>query len=76
MLSASQAQGQYKYFIGRGNNHPLVKTVFKQRAWWIMNERESFDECNFVWTQWLKERHIRALPRNGEAPAVGNGQDA
>lgn len=45
----------------------LVKTVFKSRAWWIQNERETFEECNFVWTQWLKERHIKALPKYEES---------
>jgi len=74
MLAQSQSQGQYKYYIGGGNNHMLVKTVFKQRTWWIQNEKETLEECNFVWTQWLKERHIRALPKFG-AP-VGNCQDA
>lgn len=29
LLLQNQSQGQYKYFIGGGNNHMLVKTVFK-----------------------------------------------
>jgi Mg2+/Co2+ transporter CorC len=28
-MALNQAGGQYKYFIGGGNNHMLVKTVFK-----------------------------------------------
>lgn len=50
LMALNQSQGQYKYFIGVGNNHMLVKTVFKSRGWWIQNEKETFEECNFVWT--------------------------
>lgn len=56
----------------------LVKTVFKNRAWWIQNEKETFDECNFVWTQWIKDRHIKSLPKyesGGPTASVANGQD-
>ena len=34
-ISANQALGTFKYYIGGGNNHMLVKQVFKQRNWWI-----------------------------------------
>lgn len=40
----------------------LVKQVFKQRTWWLQSEKDTFEECNFIWTQWLKERHIKSLP--------------
>ena len=51
----------------------LVKTVFKQRSsWWIQSDKETFDECNFVWTQWLKERHIKSLPPFDKANPIGS----
>ena len=55
------SQGQYKYHIGKGNNNMLVKSVFKQRQWWVQSDKENFEECNFIWTQWIKDRHINAL---------------
>ena len=77
MQTVSQSQGQFKYFIGGGNNHLLVKSVFKQRAWWIQNEKETLEECNFLWTQWIKDRHIKSLPKFGEKEEqMANGQDA
>lgn len=77
-ISQNQALGTYKYYIGGGNNHMLVKQVFKQRTWWNQSEKENFDECNFVWTQWLKERHIKALlpfDRSLNPPVEANCQD-
>ena len=41
----------------------LVKSVFKSRAFWIQSEKENFDDCNFIWTQWIKDKHIQALPK-------------
>ena len=35
LLQMNQSQGSYKYYIGGGNNHMLVKSVFKSRTWWI-----------------------------------------
>ncbi len=72
-ITQNQSLGTYKYYIGGGNNHMLVKQVFKQRTWWNQSEKESFEECNFVWTQWLKDRHIKALPPYGNQEA--NCQD-
>lgn len=43
-------QASPKYYIGQGNNHVLVKSIFKNRQWWIQSEKENFDECNFIWT--------------------------
>jgi hypothetical protein len=39
----------------------LVKQVFKTRSWWNQGEKDTLDECNFVWSQWIKERHINCL---------------
>lgn len=31
-----------KYYIGPGNNHPIVKNVIKQRYWWSQAPSEDF----------------------------------
>eukprot|EP00347_Sterkiella_histriomuscorum_P022313 403330922 len=66
---------QPKYIIGNGNNHMLVKSVFKTRQWWILSEKENFEECNFIWTQWLKERHLQSLPTIAKKNQISNNQD-
>lgn len=52
---------QNRFFIGRGNNSILVRSVIKQRWWWSMNEREDFLKTNFIWTQWRKNKHLCVL---------------
>ena len=46
----------YKYFIGKGNNSIMVRSLFKNRFWWIQHDREDMSACNFCWTQ------IRKIP--------------
>mmetsp|Transcript_5225 Transcript_5225/g.4811 ORF Transcript_5225/g.4811 Transcript_5225/m.4811 type:complete len:85 (+) Transcript_5225:193-447(+) len=72
-LSESQG-GQFKYCIGLGNNHQMVKSVLKSRQWWIQGEKERFSECHFLWTQWLKDKHIQSLTPFASNEA--NQQDA
>ena len=44
-----------KFFVGQGNNYPIVKSVLKQRYWWQFGAEESFaSDCDFVWTAWKK----------------------
>lgn len=33
-ITISQKQTFYKYQVGYGNNHQLIKNLFKQRWWW------------------------------------------
>lgn len=37
-----------KYYVGRGNNSNLIKSVMKNRFWW---EESCLDEADFIWTQ-------------------------
>lgn len=59
------------YFVGKGNNFYLVRQIVKRRVWWTRAHKEDFaanandsaDEklhygCNFIWTQWKKNRHL------------------
>ena len=44
-----KAENQYKYYLGKGNNCLLVKSLLKRRFWWVQTTEIS--EANFVWTQ-------------------------
>jgi hypothetical protein len=46
--------GYVKFYVGYGNNFPLVKTVLKNRWWMSSCETSSFEEANIVWTSWKK----------------------
>lgn len=50
-----------RFYIGRGNNYMLVRSVIKQRWWWSMNDSENFYKVNFLWTQWRKNKHLCIL---------------
>lgn len=44
-----------KFWVGYGNNSPIVKSVLKQRYWWQYGSEESFGaDCDFIWTSWKK----------------------
>jgi len=57
---------QNRFYVGKGNNYILVKTVIKQRWWWSMNETEDFFNVNFLWTQWRKNKHLWILDTKKE----------
>lgn len=40
---------KYKYYLGKGNNRLLVKSLMKRRFWWV--QTDEIKEANFVWTQ-------------------------
>lgn len=51
-----------KFWVGPGNNFPIVKSVLKQRYWWQYGSEESFAaDCDFIWTSWKKQKHIDFL---------------
>ena len=52
----------YRFYVGRGNNFLLVRSVIKQRWWWSLYDQEDFEEVNFMWTQWRKNKLLAALP--------------
>lgn len=53
-----------KFWVGHGNNFPIVKSVLKQRYWWQYGSEESFAvDCDFVWTSWKKQKHIDYLTK-------------
>ena len=40
----------YKCYVGKGNNSMMVRNLFKNRFWWLFNDKEEADKCNFFWT--------------------------
>lgn len=52
----------YKYFIGKGNNSIMVRSLFKNRFWWVQHDKESIENSNFCWTQIRKNPIMEALP--------------
>ena len=38
-----------------GNNSTLIRSVFKQRYWWLLHDKEEIDRVNFMWTQVKKD---------------------
>ena len=62
----------YRFYIGAGNNSFIVRRLFKQRYWWWVGEKESFDDVNFIWTQWRKNTIIDMLPARVEDGPLPN----
>ncbi len=48
-------QPLYKFYVGKGNNHPLVQNLFKQRWWFVQVDK--IELANVSWTQ-LKDNEI------------------
>ena len=40
----------YKYFIGKGNNSIMVRSLFKNRFWWVCGDNNETEKGNFCWT--------------------------
>jgi len=57
---------QNRFYVGKGNNYILVRSVIKQRWWWSMNSSEDFFNVNFLWTQWRKNKHLSILESKNE----------
>ena len=49
-LQVPPANIVYKYFIGKGNNSIMVRSLFKNRFWWMQHDKEEMEKCNFCWT--------------------------
>ena len=57
-----EAQGLYKYSIGRGNNALMVRSLFKNRFWWLIAEKGAdMERVNFMWTQIKNADYMNAL---------------
>lgn len=61
----TSSNSYYKYQVGVGNNHLLIRGLMRQRLWWHHIQRDKnmahttvqkldFDEAQIMWTQWRK----------------------
>eukprot|EP00826_Nyctotherus_ovalis_P059966 TRINITY_DN8385_c0_g5_i1.p1 TRINITY_DN8385_c0_g5~~TRINITY_DN8385_c0_g5_i1.p1 ORF type:complete len:374 (-),score=62.59 TRINITY_DN8385_c0_g5_i1:370-1491(-) len=49
-----------RFFVGSGNNSPLVRSLMRERWWWIpVDDIEK--SYNFLWTQWRNMDFISTL---------------
>jgi len=65
-----------RYFVGGGNNSPLVKLLLRERCWWIQGEDRQ-KSLNLLWTQWRRMDFILTLgttnePLNEATPRISN----
>ena len=44
----------YKFYVGKGNNATMVRTLLKARFWWQLHDKEDIEKVNFMWTQLRK----------------------
>lgn len=58
----------YKYFVGKGNNAQLVKTVLGNRWWWSRVEETDKAQANLVWTQWKEKDWMLGMATVPELP--------
>lgn len=59
-----QRKSSFKAYICRGNNGHIVKTVLKKRWWWSIVDKCDPEDCDFVWTQWLKPKVTKTIAQN------------
>lgn len=60
----------YKYYLGRGNNHHLVKACFRARAQWSRLKEEEQPAANLVWTQSKVKALFKDYPSAVATPVV------
>ena len=51
----------YRYHIGMGNNSIMVRSLFKNRYWWIQHDKNEMEAVNFMWTQIKNLSHMETL---------------
>ena len=56
-------ENKYKFYLGKGNNYLLIKSLLKRRFWWTTEDDPK--KANFVWTQ-LKLNYFFQLQKKAE----------
>jgi len=51
----------YKCYIGKGNNQMMVRALFKNRFWWLFQDKDDPEKVNFFWTQLRKMSIMNSL---------------
>jgi len=44
-----------------GNNSIMVRSLFKNRYWWIQHDKNEMEAVNFMWTQIKNLSHMETL---------------
>jgi tubulin polyglutamylase TTLL1/tubulin monoglycylase TTLL3/8 len=71
---AIPSETHFCYYLGRGNNHNLVKNCFKSRGNWMeVDEDTELEEANLVWTQGKAKYLFRCYPES-ELIEIGTKQ--
>jgi len=82
--SETKGNNYYKFYVGKGNNSVMVRTLLKARFWWQLHDKEDIEKVNFMWTQLRKANVMGSfrckLAKKGEekqSPALTkNGQSS
>lgn len=65
-------ENKYRFYLGKGNNYLLVKSLLKRRYWWIVEEDPK--KANFVWTQ-LKLNYFYQMQPKAEPLHINHKLD-
>lgn len=57
---AAEYSGAPRFCVEKGNNSALVKSLLRDRYWWVSSE-VSQKAANFLWSPWKKSAFISAL---------------
>lgn len=60
-LDPKQQGFHYKCYVGKGNNQMMVRALFKNRFWWLFQDKEEPEKVNFFWTQLRKLSIMNSL---------------
>ena len=61
-VDMSEAPASYTYYLGKGNNHPLVHSCFKSRGWTRLTDEGQQSSVHLVWTQSKLKWLFKAYP--------------
>ena len=64
--------GLPKYFVGPGNNSPLVKSIMRCRWWWSQSNDFHITN-NLIWTQTIRRDYIDSLRVLETSPPIQEG---
>ena len=42
-MIVEKTPGHIKFYVNKGNNAMLVRSIMKKRWWWTMNDKENVD---------------------------------
>lgn len=40
----------------------MVRSLFKNRFWWVQHDKEEMEKCQYCWTQIRKVHLMEAIP--------------